>query len=173
MRRTILMTVIATIILCGFIQNSRADELTIFDIQYTEDVNGLSPQNGNIIDCSGGIVIFKPPTGKPRLIIQDQNYPEGWGAIQVKDLDNSRVFEDVNVGDWVSFTNVLVEENKGTTFLQYIQDNSASFTIISSNNALPSPRTVSIEEIASPTEGLDTWRGGFRAAHRPGHCEWC
>ena len=31
----------------------------------------------------------------------------------------------VNVGDWVSVTNVLVEEYRGTTMLQYAPENSA------------------------------------------------
>lgn len=157
MGRTILTIFIATIIIPGLVQNSRADELTIFDIQYTEDINGISPQNGNVIDCTGGVVIFKPPSGRPRLIIQDPNNPEGWGTIQVKDLYYAGVFEDVNVGDRVSFTNVLVEEYRGNTFLQYMEDNNAGLTIISKNNTLPSPRIVSIKEIAAPAGGLDTW----------------
>ena len=34
---------------------------------------------------------------------------------------------DVNIGDWISFTNVEVEDNRGTTFLQFIGDNNAGF----------------------------------------------
>lgn len=137
--------------------SAQAAELSIYDIQYTTDANGTSPQHGNVVDCLGGIVTHKPPTGRPRLIIQDPNYPDGWGAIQVKDLHSTGVFTDVNVGDWVSLTNVEVEDNKGTTFLQYIEDNNAGFTIVSTNNPPPEPLVVTVDEIAAPVEGLDSW----------------
>ena len=137
--------------------SAQADELSIYEIQYTADANGTSPQHGNIVDCLGGIVTHKPPTGRPRLIIQDPNYPDGWGAIQVKDLYSTGVFIDVNIGDWISLTNVEVEDNKGTTFLQYIEDNNANFTIVSTNNPLPEPLVVAVDQIAAPVEGLDSW----------------
>ena len=137
--------------------SAQADELSIYEIQYTADANGTSPQHGNIVDCLGGIVTHKPPTGRPRLIIQDPNYPDGWGAIQVKDLYSTGVFIDVNIGDWVSLANVEVEDNKGTTFLQYIEDNNANFTIVSTNNPLPEPLVVAVDQIAAPVEGLDSW----------------
>ena len=137
--------------------SAQADEMSIYEIQYTTDANGTSPQHGNIVDCLGGIVTHKPPTGKPRLIIQDPNYSDGWGAIQVKDLYSTGVFTDINIGDWISFTNVEVEDNKGTTFLQYIEDNNANFMIVSTNNPLPEPLVVTVDEIAAPIEGLDVW----------------
>jgi hypothetical protein len=136
---------------------TQAAELSIYDIQYTADPNGGSPQNGIIVDCKGGIVTHKSPSGRPRLIIQDPAYPDGWGAIQVKDLFATGVFDDVNVGDWISLTNVLVEEYKGSTFLQYMDENNAGFEILSSGNLLPKPLVVTADEIAAPIEGLDTW----------------
>lgn len=145
------ITVVVSIVGSG--QMLRADELSIYEIQYTTDPGGASPLDGNIVDCLGGIVTHKPPTGRPRLIIQDPDYPLGWGAIQVKDLYSTGVFTDVNVGDWVSLTNVLVEENKGTTFLQYTEDNDAGFTIISTGNSLPQPLAVAVDEIAAPVPG--------------------
>jgi len=149
------ITVIASVV--GPVQMLKADEFSIYEIQYTTDPNGASPQDGNIVDCVGGIVTHKPPTGKPRLVIQDTDYPLGWGAIQVKDLFGTGDFADVNVGDWVSFINVLVEENKGTTFLQYMAENNAGFTIVSTGNTLPEPLTVAVNQIAAPVEGLDSW----------------
>jgi len=149
------ITVIASVV--GPVQMLRADELSIYEIQYTAETDGASPQDGNIVDCLGGIVTHKPPRIQPRLIIEDPDYPVGWGAIQVKDLFSTGVFADVNVGDWVSFTNVLVEENKGTTFLQYMAENEAGFTIVSTGNPLPEPLTVAVNEIAAPVEGLDSW----------------
>jgi hypothetical protein len=156
MKRTLVMMtiVINTLVLVGY---AHAEELSIYEIQYTTDANGASPQHGNIVDCAGGIVTHKPPTGRPRLIIQDPNYPDGWGAIQVKDLFSTGVFIDVNIGDWISLTNVEVEDNRGTTFLQYTEDNNAGFTIVSTNNPLPRPLVVTVDEIAAPVEGLDVW----------------
>ena len=144
----------------------RAEALSIYEIQYTTDADGASPQDGRIVDCLGGIVTHKPPRIRPRLIIQHPDYPLGWGAIQVKDLFSTGVFADVNVGDWVSFTNVLVEENKGTTFLQYIADNEADLTIVSTNNPLPRPLTVAVNEIAAPVQGLDSWLVGDHDAEK-------
>jgi hypothetical protein len=149
----IMIIMITTLSTLGSAQSA---ELSIYEIQYTTDANGTSPQHGNIVDCLGGIVTHKPPTGRPRLIIQDPNYPDGWGAIQVKDLFSAGVFMDVNIGDWLSFTNVEVEDNRGTTFLQYIGDNNAGFTIVSTNNTLPEPLVVTVDEIAAPIEDLDS-----------------
>jgi hypothetical protein len=140
-----------------FVLPMQAAELSIYDIQHTADPNGESSQNGNIVDCKGGIVTHKSPSGRPRLVIQDPAYPAGWGAIQVKDLYGTGVFDDVNVGDWISLTNVLVEEFKGTTFLQYMEENNAGFEIMSSGNSLPRPLVVTVDQIAAPIEGLDTW----------------
>ena len=136
---------------------AKAAELSIYEIQYTTDANGTSPHDGIIVDCLGGIVTHIPPTGRPRLIIQDPNYPDGWSAVQVKDLFSTGIFADVNVGDWISLTNVEVEDNKGTTFLQFIEDNNAGFTIVSRNNPLPKPLIVTVDQIAAPIEGLDSW----------------
>jgi len=156
MRRILMIIIIATIL--GPVGSVRATTgFSIYEIQYTTDANGISPQNANVVDCLGGIVTHKRGGGRPRLIIQDPNYPDGWGAIQVKDLYSTGAFVDVNVGDWLSFTNVMVEDNKGTTFLQYIEDNNAGFSIVSTNNPLPVPKVLRIDEIAVPLEGLDVW----------------
>jgi len=154
-RKMVTMIIIITALV--FVGSAQAAELSIYEIQYTTDANGTSPQHGNIVDCLGGIVTHKPPTGRPRLIIQDPNYPDDWGAIQVKDLYSTGIFIDVNIGDWISFTNVEVEDNRGTTFLQYIEGNNAGFTIVSTNNPLPKPLVVTVDEIAAPTEDLDSW----------------
>jgi len=151
------MVIMIVVVILASAIKVKADVLSISEIQYTNDPNGTSDQHGNMVDCIGGIVTHKPPTGRPRLIIQDPNYPDGWGAIQLKDLYSTGVFADVNIGDWVSLTNVVVEDNKGTTFLQYIEDNNAGFTIVSSDNPLPEPLVVTIVEIAAPIEGFDTW----------------
>ncbi|MHC4497577.1 MAG: hypothetical protein ACYS9T_02275 [Planctomycetota bacterium] len=136
----------------------QASELSIYEIQYSDDPNGTSPQHGNIVDCRGGIVIHKWLGGKPRLTLYDPNYPDGWGGIMVKDLYSVEAFADVNVGDWVSLTNVEVEDFKGTTFLQYKkEENDANLQIISRDNMLAEPLPVRVNEIAAPIEGIDEW----------------
>ena len=136
---------------------ANAEELSIYDVQYTTDPNGTSPQNGNLIDCAGGIVIHKFIGSRSRLILQDPDYLDGWGGIQVKDLYGTGVLDNINVGDWISLTNVLVEEFRGTTLLQYILDNDPNYFILSTDNLLPRPLPVRIEDIAAPVEGLDQW----------------
>jgi len=137
--------------------NIQGKALSIYEIQYTTAADGTSPQHGNIVDCLGGIVTHIPPSGRPRLILQDPDHPDGWGGIQVKDLFSTGAFAGVNVGDWVSLTNLLVEDSKGTTFLQYMEDNNASFTVVSTDNPLPEPLTVGVDELAAPIEGLNAW----------------
>jgi len=75
MKRTMAMMIIV-IAVPALVGPAKAAELSIYEIQYTTDANGTSPHDGNIVDCLGGIVTHIPPTGRPRLIIQDPNYPE-------------------------------------------------------------------------------------------------
>ena len=90
MKRTLMIMNILTILtLVGTVQ---ADALSIYEIQHTTDANGISPQNGNVVDCLGGIVTHKPPTGRPRLIIQDPNYPEWLGRYSGERLIQHRSF---------------------------------------------------------------------------------
>lgn len=131
-----------------------ADSKSIYNIQYTTAADGASPEAGNIIACLGGIVTHKYPGSKPKLTLQDPANPDGWGAIQVKDWTAANdLFAAVAVGEWVSLANVEVEEYRGNTLLRYHADNSPSFAIDSSGNALPASRLVSLSEIAAPTEG--------------------
>jgi len=155
MKKKILATAIILILFVST-EHTQADALSIYEIQFTTDADGTSPQNGNIVDCTGGIVTHIRSGGRPRLIIQDPNYSDGWGAIQVKGWA-SDAFNNIVIGDWVSLTNVLVEENRGTTFLQYQTENDPNLTIVSRNNKVPRPLVVTIDEISAPSEGVDTW----------------
>ena len=151
-----MLTAMIIVAALGLAEYAKADALSIYEIQYTTDSEGASPQNGNIVDCSGGIVTHIRPGGRPRLVIQDPNNPDGWGAVQVKGW-TSDAFNNIAIGDWISLTNVMVEENAGTTFLQYQTENDPNFTIVSRNNHLPGPLVVTIDEIAAPSEGIDAW----------------
>ncbi|MHC4574156.1 MAG: hypothetical protein ACYS76_08500 [Planctomycetota bacterium] len=135
----------------------QGEELSVYEIQYTEDPNGTSPQHGNIVDCRGGIVIHKWLGGRPRLTLYDPDYPAGWGGIMVKDLYSVGAFADVNVGDRVALANVEVEDFKGTTFLQYKEENDPNLKIISRDNMLAEPLVIRVDEIAAPIEGVDEW----------------
>lgn len=150
----IIKTMIFTIAL--LVSLVHANTLSIFEIQYTDDPNGVSPLDGNIVNCLGGIVTHIRSGGRPRLFLQDPNESAGWGAIQVKGWSND-AFDHVVIGDWVALTNVMVEDFKGTTLLQYQSEYDSSFTIVSTSNPLPRPLVVTVDEIAAPVEDFDAW----------------
>jgi len=135
-----LFLVVVLIALCGFTHMANADVLSIYDIQYTTEPAGASSYDGSVVDCNGGIVIHIRPGLPAKLTLYDPNYPDAWGGIMAKDPEGVGVFTDVNIGDWVSFTNFKVEEYRGTTFLQYIEDNDPCYTVVSRNNPLPKPK---------------------------------
>jgi hypothetical protein len=153
METKIMMLVMITVTL-GFINTVNAEALSIYEIQFTTEVDGASPEDGNFVDCLGGIVTHKTSGSRPRLVIQDVNENRGWNAIQVKGWVRD-AFDAVSTGDEVSLQNVLVEEYKGMTFLQYKSENNAYFEIISTGNNLPKPIMVSIEDINAPTDSVD------------------
>ncbi len=156
MKRILFLIVVLTASF-GFIQMINADALSIYEIQYTTDPNGASSYEGSVVDCNGGIVIHIKPGPPAKLTLYDPNYPDAWGGIMAKDPYSADVFTDVNVGDWVSLTNVKVEEVVGTTFLQYIEDNDPCYTVVSHNNPLPKPITVRVGQIKAPVEGTLEW----------------
>jgi hypothetical protein len=137
---------------------------TIYDIQYTDltaNPSGSSPYAGQFVNCAGGIVVNMWTGSRPRLVLQDPAFPDGWGAIQVKGWDGADTFAGVSVGDWVSLTGVYVEEYRGTTFLQFGTGPApgAAFVKQSAGNALPPPVVVALEQIAAPLEGPPgSWR---------------
>jgi hypothetical protein len=136
--------------------------LTIPEIQYTESADGASPYNGEVIDCAGGVVVVKTAGSRPRLYLQDPNVPDGWAAIAVKGW-TSDAFADVNVGDWVELEHVFVEEFRGTTLLQYWDQNpDASQPVLHvtrRGNDLPRPLLVDANDIQAPVyvETEDAW----------------
>jgi len=156
MKGTKLMIMIIVTIL-GPVGSVQASALSIYEIQYTTDANGTSGQHGNLVDCLGGIRIHKSNRSRTKLTLYDPANPDGWGGIMAKDRYGVGAFADVNVGDWVSFTNVEVEDFRGTTFLQYKSENDPNFIIVSTNNPLPRPLAVTVDEIAAPVEGFDAW----------------
>jgi hypothetical protein len=153
------------IIVFGLVGSALADPNSIYEIQYTTEPNGNSPLDGTLINnCPGGIVTCVFLGGRTRIVVQDPNYPNGWGAIQVKDVDEMGYLDNISVGDCVTLVNVTVEEFRGTTFLQMIADDEPNVIVISSNNPLPEPLIVDVNEITAPV--CDSNSGGcFVADH--------
>jgi len=144
--------------------------VSIQEIQKTEDATGASPLNLTTVDCTGGIVVFKREANKPRLVLVDPNALEGWGGIQVKGW-NPEAFDDVALGDWVELLGVQVEENVGTTFLQFsapFMDVASQKTIVSHGNPLPLPMVVDVNDIAAPVYYVadDVWLSPGRDTER-------
>ena len=127
--------------------------LTIPEIQYTESADGASPYNGQVVDCAGGIVVFKREAKRPRLVLHDPNAPDGWGGIQIKGWA-SDAFDNVNLGDWVEIEQTFVEEARGVTFLQYWDENPDGsqplLKVASMGHDLPRPLPVDVNEIKAP-----------------------
>jgi hypothetical protein len=147
---------------CALLGIVRGEDVTIPKIQYTESPDGASPYNGKTIDCAGGIVVAKQPGGRPRLFVQDPNASDGWAAIQVKGW-TSDAFAAVGVGDWLRLQQVFVEEFRGTTLLQYWDQNPdgsrPTLTVASHGHGLPHPLVVDVNQIQAPEYRVqdDAW----------------
>ena len=105
--------------------------ISIYDIQYTTDISGDSPENGNIVTTSGivtGVIGFGADSG--RFFIQDGNGP--WNGIYV--YNNTYA---VALGDEVEVTGT-VSEYFGLTELGFVSD----VTIVSSSNPQPTPAVI-------------------------------
>jgi hypothetical protein len=134
----------------------KADDLSIYDIQFTTDPAGVSHLDGKVVNCRGGIVTHKYGGQWPKLTLQDPNFPEGWGAIQVKDgTAGATLYNKAAVGDWVRLVNVVVNERYGCTLLQCYGNSSPepNIIIVSHNNPLPAPIVVTLDKIAAPITG--------------------
>lgn len=125
---------------------------SIYEIQYTTDPNGNSPLEGEIVDCLGGIVTHRFGGFRPKLTLQDPNAPDGWGAIQVKDWLGGVLYDQTAVGDWVMISNALVEEFRGSTTLQCMEEFEPALTVVSHNNPIPQPLEVALSDIAAPVQ---------------------
>src|SRR3989304_8592489 len=77
--------------------------LSIYEIQYTENEDGSSYYDQQYVNCIGGIVIHKYLGSRHRLVLYDPNNWDGWGGISVKGDYNTNPmpFDDVQLGDWI------------------------------------------------------------------------
>jgi len=141
------------------VARSDAQELSIYDVQYTTDPSGDSPYYTQIRDVAGGIVTHKWAGFNERVYLQDPAHAT-WGAIVVKDGEDGELYDAVEIGDWVSFDDIYVDEYRGTTFLQYRRTDApeVSFTVESSGNTVPDPIILSVADLAAPIEDpQDYW----------------
>ena len=142
-----------------------AVEYTIYEIKYTTDPEGGSPHSGEIVDCGGGIVVAKFRGFTPRIILQDPDFLDGWGGIQVKDWSaNLDLYDAVAIGDDITLSNVTVEEFRGNTVLQWYPADGPGFTLLSQGNDPPPPIAVSAGQIPGPVcYGTGCWVDDHRA----------
>jgi hypothetical protein len=161
-----LVALFALFVVCAVARPVLAQPLSIYDIQYTTDADGVSPQDGNVVDCLGGVVTHTSFLTKPRLYLQDPNRLDGWGAIAVKDWTGGSLVGSVSVGDWVSLTGVYIEEHRGNTFIQYgYESDNFDFQIESTGNQVPDPLPVTPADFPAPVEGPpDFWLVADHAA---------
>ncbi len=135
----------------GLTAAAEAQYRSIYEIQYTTAADGGSPYNGQLLNCRGGVVVSKLFRSRPRLVLYDPAYPDGWGGIQVKDIYYvTNYFEGIEVGDWVELQNVKVEEFRGTTFLELYQANHFLLTVVSRGHPVPAALALDPNEIAAP-----------------------
>lgn len=113
------------------VTTTTASTVSIHDIQYTTDVSGDSPLNGQTVNTSG---IVSAILGSGYFI---QDAIGAWNGVYVFDATNT-----VNYGDEVSFT-CLVTEYYNLTELK----NVANFNIVSSGNTLYNQKVVSTADV--------------------------
>jgi len=150
------LTTLLIINLCVETFGVQLETLTIYDIQHPTDTQladasyiGDSQYDGQMVNCAGGTVIHKFRGGKITLF--DPAQSQGWGGLVVKDLsDNWDLFDGVQLGDWVSFENILVNEYNGNTQLEFT-DTSGDFHI-TPGHSLPSPIIVSTSDLSAPAD---------------------
>lgn len=114
-------------------------EVSIYDIQFTTNASGDSPELGNTVTTYG---IVTGITAQNRYFIQDG--AGAWNGLYV--YDNTQT---VAMGDSVMVTGT-VDEFNGLTELTSV----AAFTIINSGNTLPAATTVSTSAANS-----EEWEG--------------
>ena len=129
-----LLTLMMIMSVCVLTAN--ATTLSIYDIQYTENSSGDSPHDGSVVDCAGGIVINKWYSNSGiKLTIYDSENSTGWSGITAT-TPNETKFDAINVGDSVFFEKFIVKEYRGSTLLDYFNEDS-TITVGTTGNAIP------------------------------------
>lgn len=113
------------------IETQEISPVSIYDIQYTTDPSGDSPYAGQSV-LTGGIVTA---VGADGFFIQNNSGP--WEGVFVFNNTNTPV-----IGDIVTFSASVVEYFNMTQLTGV-----SSFTIVSSDNALPGPTDISTSNV--------------------------
>lgn len=101
----------------------------IYDIQFTTNANGDSPEVGNVVTTKGVITgIVKNGPDRHAFFIQDS--AAAWNGIYVYERNDSTLV----IGDSVEVTGTVAEYN-GLTELTFV----SNITVINSGNTLPTP----------------------------------
>ncbi|MHC4235515.1 MAG: hypothetical protein ACYSUQ_10405, partial [Planctomycetota bacterium] len=159
--RISLAIVVLTVICWGTTTHGDPLDLSIYDVQYTEDPDGISDYSLQTHNVLGGVVIHIKPWGsKPRVYLQDPAY-SAWGGVVVKDWTGGGLAHNVAVGDRIDLANVLIEEASGTTTLQYggFLAPHAAISLQEPGHPLPTPVVLTAAGLAAPVYDSveDTW----------------
>lgn len=101
----------------------------IYDIQFTTNPNGDSPEVGNVVTTKGVITgIIKNGPDRHAFFIQDS--AAAWNGIYVYERNDSTLV----IGDSVEVTGTVAEYN-GLTELTFV----SNITVLNSGNTLPTP----------------------------------
>lgn len=101
----------------------------IYDIQFTTNANGDSPELGNVVTTKGVITgIVKNGPDRHAFFIQDS--AAAWNGIYVYERNDSTLV----IGDSVEVTGTVAEYN-GLTELTFV----SNITVLNSGNTLPTP----------------------------------
>lgn len=101
----------------------------IYDIQFTTNPNGDSPEVGNVVTTKGVITgIVKNGPDRHAFFIQDS--AAAWNGIYVYERNDSTLV----IGDSVEVTGTVAEYN-GLTELTFV----SNITVLNSGNTLPTP----------------------------------
>src|SRR5690606_27524407 len=116
----------------------------IYDIQFTTNANGDSPELGNVVTTKGVITgIIKNGPDRHAFFIQDS--AAAWNGIYVYERNDSTLV----IGDSVEVTGTVAEYN-GLTELTFV----SNITVLNSGNTLPTPVVTT-----TANANMEQWEG--------------
>ncbi len=150
----IVLSILALTLAVGIMANP----LTCYDIQFTDNPNGRSPYENQIVDVRAIVTAVKPNNF---YYLGD---PEGgsWSGLYVYHRDSSNL---LTVGDDVIITGKVIEfnyQNQWTYTLTQMTDIS-NVELLSSGNPLPPPAVLSTAELPRNNVISEQWEGVFVA----------
>lgn len=122
----------------------------IYDIQYTTNPNGDSPELGNVVTTRGIITgIVKNGPDRHSFFIQDS--ASAWNGLYIYETNDSTLV----IGDSVEVTGTVDEFNLGSasqkvTELKFV----SNITVLNSGNTLPTPVSIS-----TANANMEEWEG--------------